>query len=152
HARCTKHLLYSPGGPWHPLRALLRRVGRVAVETRFNVVHGNNLHATPAPLAGNPRPGNTPFPVSVNCTAYHLDAVRRQHFQVRIAMRMAARRASLLCPVSEQLAGAMRRHGCTTPDTVIPNVVDTDLCHPPVAERPQQAIRFLHVSTLVDAH
>lgn len=150
--RLTEHVLYSPGGPWQRLQALLRRIGQLAVEVRFDVVHGNILHATAAPLVGIHRRWKTPFLVSENWTGYHLDAVRQLPFPVRIAMRMAARRASLLCPVSEQLAGAMRRHGFTAPYTVIPNVVDTDLFHPPAAERPQPAIRFLHVSTLVDAH
>lgn len=49
---------------------------------------------------------------------------------LRLTARLALRRARLVMPVSESLAGAMRAAGVRGPFRVIPNAVDTSLFHP----------------------
>lgn len=149
----TEHVLYTPQGPLARLREVHRRIGELqAAEGRFEVMHGNILHATAPQLWLAHRRWNLPFLVSENWTGYHLGAVRRLPVALRLAMHAAARRAALLCPVSNHLATAMYRHGFRTPWKVVPNVVDTGLFHAPSAPPARARTRLLHVSTLVDAH
>ncbi|MCB9169104.1 MAG: glycosyltransferase [Flavobacteriales bacterium] len=153
HGPLTEHILYSDRGPLGRLRATLALIGRLRNENApFDLVHANILHAV-APLAWMVhRRWGLPFLVSENWTGYHLDAYRRLPLSTRTAMHWTADRAGMLCPVSEQLAGAMRRHGFQGPHRVVPNVVDTERFHAPKQHRPPPPTRFLHVSTLLDAH
>lgn len=149
----TEHLVYSAGGPWSRMTATLELIARLHREgPPFQVVHGNILHATAPLLLWVRRRWKLPFLVSENWTGYHVDAVRHLPLLTRLAMRLATRHAAYLCPVSEHLAAAMRRHGLSAPHRVVPNVVDTDQFHPPDHPRPVAATRFLHVSTLLDEH
>lgn len=151
--RLTEHLLYMPGGAWGRLRATLSRIAHLQrTGHRFDVMHGNILHATAPQLWLAHRRWRLPFLVSENWTGYHLGSVGQLPMATRAAMHLAAKSAALLCPVSGQLAVAMRRHGFNTPHRVIPNVVDTDLFRPAENGRSHSGTCFLHVSTLVDAH
>ena len=149
----AEHILYTPRGPLARLRAVHLRIAQLhKQEGRFDVMHGNILHATAPQLWMAHRSWGIPFLVSENWTGYHLDAVQRLPLAQRLAMHAADRRAALLCPVSQHLAFALQRHGFRTPSLVVPNVVNTELFHTAASVPAPARTRFLHVSTLVDAH
>ncbi len=149
----SEHILYAAAGPLARMRAVQRRTAELQrSQGAFRVVHGNILHATAPQLWMTHRRWRIPYLVSENWTGYHLDAVRHLPRLQRFSMHVAARRAALLCPVSDQLAIALWNHGFRAPTQVVPNVVDTDLFHPGSGAVPQARTRFLHISTLVDAH
>lgn len=67
-------------------------------------------------------------------------------------VQQVGREASAICPVSEDLAKAMKAKGIQNNFQVIPNVVDTDLfTHLPIKQCGEK-IKILHVSTLFDPH
>ncbi|MCO5273746.1 MAG: glycosyltransferase [Flavobacteriales bacterium] len=149
--RLAEHVLYTATDPLQRLRAVYRRIAHLQKHSGpFEVMHGNILHATAPMLWLAQRRWKLPFLVSENWSGYHLNAVQRLPLATRMAMRAAGRRASMLCPVSLQLAEALRRHGFHAPFRVIPNVVDTDQFHLPETPRTTARTRLLHVSTLVD--
>lgn len=151
-----EHIIHVPAGPFqavHRHRAVLAKVNAlIKGGERFDVVHGNILHTTAHILLALRRRFRLPYLVSENWTGYHLDSVSRLPLPTRWAMRRAARKAGWLCPVSLHLAAAMEKHGMKGRVKVVPNVVDLDLFHPRQAPRPEGPFRFLHVSTLADAH
>ncbi|MEM9820193.1 MAG: glycosyltransferase [Bacteroidota bacterium] len=63
-----------------------------------------------------------------------------------------SRQASAICPVSIDLANALKKHGIKGHYKVIPNVVDTDLFQIQQEESTNKLVKILHVSTLYDPH
>lgn len=69
----------------------------------------------------------------------------------RAFLKRMLNRVNVICPVSQQLGESMKAFGATAKQCVIPNVVNTEIFHPPTA-KPARAKQFLHVSTLNDDH
>lgn len=70
--------------------------------------------------------------------------------KVKLFCGWISRHVSLHLPVTNHLAAAMQKAGMRGKYRVIPNVVDTNLFR--IASKPEQPIRFLHVSSLSDSH
>jgi len=70
----------------------------------------------------------------------------------KYVIRNTSRKASAICPVSVDLANALKKHGVKGHYKVIPNVVDTDLFQIRQQSKERNPIKILHVSTLYDPH
>lgn len=65
-----------------------------------------------------------------------------------LLVRWAAKRAAIVLPVSQALEVALKNRFHAGPSyRVVPNVVDTELFHPPTAGRERTGYRLLHIST-----
>jgi glycosyltransferase involved in cell wall biosynthesis len=91
-----------------------------------------------------------PYLISENYTGFDTDARTDQPRGLRPFSRLITRNAAFVCPVTKNLESVMRRFGLPGRYHIVPNVVNTDLfsIHSPR----EKTLRFLHVSTLNDAH
>jgi glycosyltransferase involved in cell wall biosynthesis len=80
-------------------------------------------------------------------TCYHEEAKPQPTRVQQYFLRWIGKKATLLMPVSLDLAAAMQRFGITAPMKVVPNVVDP-LIFTPVQKRPHGVYRFVHISSL----
>ncbi len=117
---------------------------------RFDLVHHNVLW----PHGWQPRwllsKFNLPYIVTEHWTGYDpINADKRNPLLLWMS-RLGARKASFLCPVTQDLQQKMIDFGIHGNYQVIPNVVDTGLfsLSQPMGDR----VRFLHVSSLIDGH
>jgi glycosyltransferase involved in cell wall biosynthesis len=90
-----------------------------------------------------------PMVVSEHWTGYQPEDGRYRGYAMQNITRKTIRKAKAVLPVSESLKTAMLNHRLKGNYQVIPNVVDDILFHP--AEKPVEALKMLHVSSLDDA-
>lgn len=117
---------------------------------QFDVVHHNVLW----PHGWQPRwlhsKFNLPYIVTEHWTGFDTINAHKRHPLLLWMSRFGARKASFLCPVTLDLQQKMIDFGIHGNYRVVPNVVDTRLFS--LATPEGSAIRFLHVSSLVDEH
>ncbi|MCB9225214.1 MAG: glycosyltransferase [Crocinitomicaceae bacterium] len=94
-----------------------------------------------------------PFIITEHWTLFlDISPVDIKPWQLRL-MRNVARQSLRICPVSESLEQAMKKHGLKGEYEVIPNSIDTNLFHfNPKHITDPNCIKFLHVSTLDETH
>ena len=94
---------------------------------------------------------NIPFLITEHSTAYQ--ASRGYRFSVfeKSRSKKICSEAALITTVSENLASAMRQLGLGSSFETVNNVLDTNLFYPS-AGKEKKKFRFLHISTLNDAH
>lgn len=73
-------------------------------------------------------------------------------FIERFFIRKILKNAEFLMPVSAELGSNLTRIAPGIKIKIIPNVVDTDRFQPENIQKPNQKIRFLHLSMLLDKH
>jgi L-malate glycosyltransferase len=114
---------------------------------RPDVIHAHVFEAGfPAVLLG--RRLGCPVVVSEHFTAFQRGLVRGYD---RALARFCFRHADLVCPVSHDLRRQLEAVQPRGRYRVVPNVVDTDVFHPPAASRPEAAgrpLRLLNVASL----
>lgn len=117
---------------------------------RFDIVHHNVLW----PHGWQPRwllsKLNLPYIVTEHWTGYDPINTGKRHPLLLWMSRFGARKASFLCPVTQDLQQKMIDFGIRSNYRVVPNVVDTGLFS--MAQTNGDYVRFLHVSSLVDGH
>lgn len=91
-----------------------------------------------------------PYIITEHWTGYDKSIRSDQPLFLKAFSKYVVKNASIICPVSENLAGVMREYGLSGNYEVVPNVVDTVIFHP--GKKSEEMIHFLHVSTLDDAH
>lgn len=143
-----------PAGIFNPLR---KRKGfiiglRHLIELRnysFDLVHHNVLWKDGWQPWLIHRKKGTPYIITEHWTGFDKNARKDVPFLLKPLAKLFTSKASTLCPVTENLAQNMRAMGIEGNYKVVPNVVDTNLFH--LVEKPTDKVRFLHVSSLVDA-
>ncbi|MFN6378829.1 MAG: glycosyltransferase [Flavobacteriales bacterium] len=117
---------------------------------QFDIIHANVLWKDGWMAATASRKLRIPFVLTEHWTGYHeAQRGKLKGWQKRYLIRMA-KKASVIMPVSKDLATAMQSFGIKNKYTVIPNVVNTDIFH--FTEKHQKPYQFLHISTLNDEH
>ena len=91
-----------------------------------------------------------PYIVTEHWTGYDRARRKQSHVFIKPLAKYAAAKAFAICPVSQDLASTMSGYGIKGNYRVVPNVVDTSLFR--ISHATDEQIRFLHVSSLVDAH
>ena len=88
-----------------------------------------------------------PYIISEHWTCYSSDANPKPSGLQMSLTRWAAKKATLILPVSEDLATSMKQTGIQTDMNVVYNVIDTDL-FVPTAKSNRELLRLVHVSSL----
>jgi len=87
-----------------------------------------------------------PYVVTEHSTSYSKKGSNLPFYQ-KVVAQLVFKNASHILPVSSDLKNAIERLGVTTPQTVVPNVVDVHLFG--LKENLQSSfIKFIHISTL----
>jgi len=87
-----------------------------------------------------------PYVVTEHSTSYSKKGSNLPFYQ-KVVAQLVFKNASHILPVSSDLKNAIERLGVTTPQTVVPNVVDVHLFE--LKENLQSSsIKFIHISTL----
>ena len=117
---------------------------------RFDVVHHNVLW----PHGWQPRwlrnKFKLPYLITEHWTGYDPIHARKRSALLPWMSKFGAQKASFLCPVTLDLQQKMIAFGIHGNYQVVPNVVDTSLFS--LAQPDNSRVRFLHVSSLIDAH
>ncbi len=153
---CVERIVYFRARKpmvWHVTRALLEAAQSYANENSppFDLIH---LHvAYPAGRAARQlaKRWQIPLVVTEHWTAYQEDQRQALPFWRRQSMLQTGHAATVLCPVSEDLAQSMRSFGINGSYRPVPNVVDTELFHPaPEVRSDESSFLALHISSLRD--
>ncbi len=90
-----------------------------------------------------------PYIITEHWTGFDKNARKNVPLLLKPLAKLFASKASAICPVTENLAQNMKAIGIEGNYRVVPNVVDTELFQ--LTQKPIDQVRFLHVSSLVDA-
>jgi glycosyltransferase involved in cell wall biosynthesis len=124
--------------------AALRRLRRDGF--RPDVVHAH-VYSAALPALVLARLSGAPLVISEHYTGFQRGLVRGSD---RLVARTAFQRAALLAPVSQDLARTLAPLAGETPMRVVPNVVDTEVFHPPPERRGDGPARLLCVGWLAE--
>jgi L-malate glycosyltransferase len=92
-----------------------------------------------------------PYIISEHWTGYLSSKKNTQNGFQKFASKIIAKNASCIVPVSKDLRDAMLQLKLNAPYEIIYNVVDMNLFFPRTTGK-NEKIKFLHISTLDDAH
>lgn len=142
------------------LQKLLRYIraykkGLLAVEKkagRVDIVHHNILYPSGIIAWYLKKTKNIPYVISEHWTGYLANKKTKIGFWQKWISKIIARNASAILPVSNDLKNAMQASGLPGNYTVVYNVADNQLFYPLLNKASGRKIRFLHISTLDDAH
>jgi glycosyltransferase involved in cell wall biosynthesis len=95
---------------------------------------------------------NTPFIVSEHWTGYLPESANKPGWFKLLLVKLLAKKASAVCPVSNHLKDAMMLCNIKANFRVVPNVVNTDLFNIKNKTAIKTGFQFLHVSSLIDTH
>jgi glycosyltransferase involved in cell wall biosynthesis len=143
-----------------PLKKLLRyrKAWKTGMETvlqngpKPHLVHAHVLWPAGMMAMSWSKRLQVPFVVTEHSTVYQPSRAHERSAAEKSYARSVAASASLIMPVSEDLKNAMQEAGLRGRYRVVNNVVDTALFHPAPLPQTGRKTRFLHVSTMVDAH
>jgi glycosyltransferase involved in cell wall biosynthesis len=94
---------------------------------------------------------NIPFLITEHSTVYQASRNHRFNAFEKSRSKKICSGSALLSTVSQDLAVSMKKLGFGTSFETVNNVLDTNLFYPS-PEREKKKFRFLHISTLNDAH
>ncbi len=117
-----------------------------------DLIHLNVFHPFGTAAAELSRALDIPMIATEHWTGYHANTHNTISPRIRKQIISSAQNTRIICPVTHQLASAMRAFGVDGHYEVIPNVVDTQLFHPADRQKTKKEFTFLHVSSLFDAH
>jgi glycosyltransferase involved in cell wall biosynthesis len=145
-------IVYCKPGFFAKRKAFMKGVYHLirSKKIQFDIVHHNVLW----PHGWQPRwlhsKFNLPYIVTEHWTGYDPINANKRNPLLLWMSKFGARKASFLCPVTHDLQQKMIDFGIHGRYQVVPNVVDTRLFA--LAKPDNKLVRFLHVSSLVDAH
>ena len=116
----------------------------------FDVVHLNRIYPLGIFALYLKYFKKKPFIVSEHWTGFLKNNNLSISFSEKFISKKIAKKASFICPVSQNLADSMMEFGLKGKYVVIPNVVDTNLFTPNKSESNEFII--LHISNMIDAH
>lgn len=119
---------------------------------KVDIVHHNILYPSGIIAWYLKKTKNIPFVISEHWTGYLANKKTKTGFWQKLISKAIARNASAIMPVSNDLKNAMQASGLPGNYTPVYNVADTQLFYPLLNKAPGRKIRFLHISTLDDAH
>ena len=90
--------------------------------------------------------------ITEHWTGYHNDDFLEFGWFRKTIIKRLAKKAKVICPVSDHLGRAMRNCGLQGNYQSIGNVVNTNLFKPSEEKRHGSSYKFLHVSSLIDKH
>jgi len=135
---------------WRKWKAFRRGISILQQKNQmqFDIVHLNVIVPAGWQALYLKKKFNLPFVVTEHWTGY--DTSERSHPGKKISWLAArvARAASIISPVTENLASAMKNFGLEGVYIVVPNVVDTSVFS--VGDKNSSVTKFLHVSSLHD--
>src|SRR6218665_1142204 len=120
--------------------------------TKIDLVHHNILYPSGMIARYLKQRQNIRYIVTEHSTAYLSAKNIRIGWSEKIRTQKIARSAAFVTPVSKDLQNAMQRLGFSGNYKVVYNVVDTNVFHPQQNKVSSDKIKFLHISTLDDAH
>lgn len=130
-------------------------LGLELVKQKFNhidIVHHNILYPTGIIARNMKKQWKTPYIITEHSTAYLKTKNTQLPFLEKYISKKIAADASCITPVSNDLKKAMQSIGLAGNYEIIYNVVDTHLFQPLSNKAVSSKIKFLHISTLDDAH
>lgn len=148
--RLREIIAYHPPGHVGALTRIKVLRSLLGALPTVDVIHGHVLNPAATSMLWLRRTLDAPLVVTEHWTGYHQRFGLPVNWALRAVMRRAAARASVICPVSDDLGRAMRRHGLQGHYRTVPNVVDTELFRPATTPTNGGPFRLLHVSTLHD--
>ena len=92
-----------------------------------------------------------PYVLTEHWSGYYAiaqDSLFKKSFLTRFLTRMIIKKADVLLPVSDSLGRQINEFWANVPFQKIPNVVNTELFHPP-HEKTSHPFRFIHISSLL---
>lgn len=147
----TEHIAYFPPSGLGPLarhKAWSTILDQHAAG--HDLLHAHVLHASLLPLRRARRKLELPVVITEHWTGYQDGRAEALPYPLRLLMRVEAKAAFRICPVTEQLGTDMRKLGLKGHYQPVPNVVNTELFAPPAGPFPPNGLRLLHVSTLLE--
>lgn len=92
-----------------------------------------------------------PFVVTEHATIYQTESPNGLSWLSKRLIRLIARHARLIMPVSNNLADQLRKLELKASFKVLPNVVNTSLFIPKPSQKQDLKVRFLHISSFHEA-
>lgn len=93
---------------------------------------------------------NLPYIIIEHWSAYLPDSKRIIGFVEKYLSKLIADEAEIVLPVSAALEKGMRKRYLGRKFQLLPNIIDTEIFYPPVAERTHAAPILIHVSNLAE--
>lgn len=128
------------------LKIISRKFGKI------DLVHHNILYPAGIIAWYLKKTRNIPYIITENWTGYLPSKNNHLGFLQKTISKNIAGNASCITPVSKDLQDAMIHHGFKSGYEIVYNVVDISLFKPLQNISTDRKIKFLHVSTLDDAH
>lgn len=116
----------------------------------FNLVHLNTLYPFGLFAMHLKKTKKVPYIISEHWTGYHSPQSKNLGFFRKMISKFITKKASYVCPVTNNLANSMKNIGFGGNFQKVPNVVDTEIFTP--KENSQKEFTIVHVSSLFDAH
>lgn len=115
----------------------------------FDLIHHHVIYPKGWLAARLAQHWNVPLVITEHWTIYNTAVRKDQPFGLKMLSKWTTRKASVICPVSQDLAETMKTYGLSGEYTVVPNVVDTSMFK---IGDPEPGFHFLHISSLEDRH
>ncbi len=115
----------------------------------FNLIHLNVVYPAGLFALYLNKKYKLPFILTEHWTAFQKKSFNKLE---KYYIKKIAKKASIICPVSDHLKQSMIDFGINNTYKVIPNVVDTDLFQFKPKKNPNSITQLLHISNLKDEH
>jgi glycosyltransferase involved in cell wall biosynthesis len=150
----TTVVYYRSGGNtlWRRWRAFQKGIAFLKKQDRFHfdVVQFNIIWNCAWQAWWLKKRYGIPYIISENYTGFDTTSRSDQPRGLKFFSKIITRNAAYVCPVTKNLEQVMKNYGLTGNYWIVPNVVNTDLFQ--LHQPSDDVIKFLHVSTLNDAH
>jgi L-malate glycosyltransferase len=134
---------------WQAFQRGLQHIKKTG-QSDFDLVHFNIIWNAGWQALWLKKRYGLPYLISENYTGFDTTSRSDQPRGLKPFAKMVTRNAAFVCPVTRNLEQVMQQYGLSGRYHIVPNVVNTDLFKLHSARTTQ--LRFLHVSTLNDAH
>lgn len=129
---------------WKAYKAIIKKIDKI------DVVHVHRIFPMGIFALQLKRKKGLKYIISEHWTGFHFSRERPLSWFESYFSKRIAKKASVICPVSEDLMKSMLKTGIRGSYSVIPNVVDTDLFQPRIKISSEFVIT--HISDLNDDH
>ncbi len=130
---------------WKTYQKILQKI------EKFDLVHLNEIYPFGIFALHLKKFKQKPFIVSEHWTGYHFPQSKKINFIEKQVSKQISKKASFVCPVSNNLKSAMQQFGLKGNYKSVPNVVDTALFKPN-KKNIKDEFTIIHVSSLLDVH
>jgi len=118
----------------------------------IDIIHHNVLYPTGIVALLLKKIKHVPYLITEHWTGYLDSNYTEIGIVQKSVSKIIASNASYITPVSKDLQNAMQKTGLNTNYEIVYNVVDTNIFYPDTIKHSHQKLKFLHISTLDDAH